>query len=47
MKGELPISKDLEKEIVMEAEFTGIDNIDCRTLDEAIEKGVTSEDIIK
>ena len=41
MKGELPIDKDLEKEIVIEAEFTEIDDIDCKTLEEAIEKGVT------
>jgi uncharacterized protein (DUF697 family) len=41
MKGELPTDKDVEKEIVIEAEFTEIDDIDCKTLEEAIEKGVS------
>jgi hypothetical protein len=46
MKGELPIHKDVEKEILIEAEFTETDDIDYNTLEEAIEKGVNAEDII-
>lgn len=46
MKGELPTYKDVENEIPKEAEFTEIDDIDCKTLVEAIEKGVTAKDII-
>ncbi|MDD4623785.1 MAG: EcsC family protein [Bacilli bacterium] len=46
IKGELPTNKDVGKEIVMEAEFAEIDDIDCKTLENAIEKGVNAEDII-
>lgn len=43
IEGELPTGDT--KEIVIEAEFNEIDDIDCKTLEEAIEKGVTIQEL--
>lgn len=42
---ELPSCEAIENETVMDAEYTEIDDIDSKTLEEALEKGVNSEAI--
>lgn len=46
MKGELPETKEIDKEIIIDAEYTEVDDIDTKTLEEAIEHGVSTEKII-
>lgn len=45
MKGELPTSEDIEKEIPIEVEVVEVNDIDTETLKNAIDNDIVPEDI--
>ncbi|MDD4375532.1 MAG: EcsC family protein [Clostridia bacterium] len=40
IEGELPTNDNVEKEVIVDADFTEIDDIDCQTLSEALENKI-------